>query len=142
MDILRHLLASSTDMNTVDLVIIGAGPAGAATAIRAARQGVTTVVFDRAPYGRDKVCGDGLTPRAVGALEELGIDLGACHLIEGLRMIAGNTERMLRWPRTSRFPAHGAVLPRRKLDAALVDAATDAGARVVWDTEALPVLRR
>jgi len=139
MDILRYLLASSTDMSTVDLVVIGAGPAGAATAIRAARQGVTTVVFDRAPYGRDKVCGDGLTPRAVGALEELGIDLGACHLIEGLRMIAGNTERMLRWPRTSRFPAHGAVLPRRKLDAALVDAATEAGARVVWDTEALPV---
>jgi len=126
-------------MSTVDLVVIGAGPAGAATAIRAARQGVTTVVFDRAPYGRDKVCGDGLTPRAVGALEELAIDLGACHLIEGLRMIAGNTERMLRWPRTSRFPAHGAVLPRRKLDAALVDAATEAGARVIWDTEALPV---
>ena len=126
-------------MERVDLVVIGAGPAGAATAIRAARQGVRTVVFDRAPYGRDKVCGDGLTPRAVGALGELGIDLGDSHLIEGLRMIAGSTERMLQWPGTSRFPAHGAVWPRRKLDAALVDAATEAGARVVWDTEALPV---
>ena len=125
--------------NTVDLVIIGAGPAGAATAIRAARQGVDTVVFDRAPYGRDKACGDGLTPRAVGALADLGIDLGEAHLIEGLRMIAGTTERVLPWPETSRFPAYGAVWPRRSLDAALIDAAAEAGAEIIWETEALPI---
>ena len=126
-------------MKTVDMAIIGAGPAGAATAIRAARQGVDTVVFDRAPYGRDKACGDGLTPRAVGALAELGIDLGEAHMIEGLRMIAGSTERVLPWPETSRFPAHGAVWPRRALDAALIDAAAEAGAEIIWNTEALPV---
>ncbi len=126
-------------MKHVDLVIIGAGPAGAATAIRAARQGVKTVVFDRAPYGRDKACGDGLTPRAVGVLGQLGIDLGDAHLIHGLRMIAGSTERVLPWPETSRFPAYGAVWPRRALDAALVDAASAAGAEIVWNTEALPV---
>ena len=126
-------------MKTVDMAIIGAGPAGAATAIRAARQGVDTVVFDRAPYGRDKACGDGLTPRAVGALAELGIDLGEAHMIEGLRMIAGSTERVLPWPETSRFPAHGAVWPRRDLDAALIDAAAEAGAEIIWSTEALPV---
>ena len=103
-------------MKKVDLAIIGAGPSGAATAIRAANQGVETVVFDRAPYGRDKACGDGLTPRAVGVLQELGIDLADAHLIEGLRMIAGSTERVLPWPETSRFPAHGAVWPRRALD--------------------------
>ena len=125
-------------MKKVELAIIGAGPSGAATAIRAARQGVDTVVFDRAPYGRDKACGDGLTPRAVGALAELGIDLGDAHLIEGLRMIAGATERTLPWPATSRFPAHGAVWPRRTLDAALIDAAAAAGAEIVWNTEALP----
>ena len=126
-------------MKTVDLAIIGAGPSGAATAIRAVRQGVDTVVFDRAPYGRDKACGDGLTPRAVGALAELGIDLGDAHLIEGLRMIAGTVERVLPWPVTTRFPPHGAVWPRRTLDAALIDAAAAAGAEIVWNTEALPV---
>ena len=126
-------------MKTVDMAIIGAGPAGAATAIRAARQGVDTVVFDRAPYGRDKACGDGLTPRAAGALAELGVDLGEAHMIEGLRMIAGSTERMLPWPETSRFPARGAVWPRRALDAALIDAAAEAGAEIIWNTEALPV---
>ena len=127
-------------MHSVDLAIIGAGPAGAATAIRAARQGAKVVVFDKAPYGRDKVCGDGLTPRAVGALNELDIDLSDAHYIEGLRMIAGKTERELPWPATSRFPGHGAVWPRRRLDAALIDAATAAGAEILWNVEASPVL--
>ena len=125
-------------MKTVDVAVIGAGPAGAAAAISASRLGADTVVFDRAPYGRDKACGDGLTPRAVGALAELGIDLDGAHLIEGLRMIAGRTERVLPWPATSRFPSHGAVWPRRRLDAALIDAASAAGAELIWNTEALP----
>ncbi len=121
-----------------DIAVIGAGPAGAATAIEAARSGARVVVFDKAPYGRDKVCGDGLTPRAVGALHELGISLDDAHRIDGLRMIAGTKVRELPWPETSRFPAHGAVWPRRRLDASLMDAAADAGAVVRWDTEALP----
>lgn len=127
-------------MKHVDIAVIGAGPAGAAAAIAAARQGASVVVFDKASYGRDKVCGDGLTPRAVGALNELKIDLSGSHHIDGLRMIANRTERELAWPGTSRFPAHGAVWPRRKLDAALIDAATDAGADVIWQTEATPII--
>lgn len=125
---------------TVDLLIIGAGPAGAAAAIRAARGGASVVVFDKAPYGRDKVCGDGLTPRAIGALNELKIDLAGAHHIRGLRMIANSTVRELDWPSGTRFPNHGAVWPRRRLDAALIDAATEAGADVIWETEALPIL--
>ncbi|MGF1596660.1 MAG: NAD(P)/FAD-dependent oxidoreductase [Acidimicrobiales bacterium] len=125
-------------MESYDLVVIGAGPAGAAAAIEAARAGARVIVFERAPYGRDKVCGDGLTPRAVGALYELGIDLSGAHRIAGLRMIAGRQVRELPWPSGSRFPDHGAVWPRRRLDAALMDAAVEAGAAVVWETEALP----
>ncbi|MEX2279935.1 MAG: geranylgeranyl reductase family protein [Acidimicrobiia bacterium] len=127
-------------MKSVDIAVIGAGPAGAATAIQAARLGASVVVFDKAPYGRDKVCGDGLTPRAVGALNELKIDLADAHHIDGLRMIAGKTVRELPWPGTSRFPAHGAVWPRRRLDAALIDAAGSAGAELVWKTEATPII--
>lgn len=124
---------------TYDLVIIGAGPAGAAAAITAARGGARVAVFDKAPYGRDKVCGDGLTPRAVGALNQLEIEMSDAHLISGLRMIAGKKQRELLWPETDRFPSHGAVWPRRKLDKALIDAAEDAGAEIFWETEALPV---
>ena len=127
-----------------DVVVIGAGPAGAAAAIVAARGGATVTVFEKSSRGRDKVCGDGLTPRAVGALDELDIDLrldqeGGAHRIDGLRMIAGRTTRELAWPDTSRFPPHGAVWPRRRLDAALIDAAAEAGAEVVFETEVVPM---
>jgi geranylgeranyl reductase family protein len=97
-------------------------------------------VFEKGRHGRDKVCGDGLTPRAIGALDDLKIDLGDAHLIRGLRMIAGRTSRDLDWPSTDRFPDHGAVWPRRRLDAALIDAAADAGAEIVYEAEATPIL--
>lgn len=126
--------------HTTDMVIIGAGPAGAGAAIRAARAGVNVVVFDKAPHGRDKVCGDGLTPRAIAALNELDIPLEDAHHIVGLRMIANSTVRELDWPDGTRFPNHGAVWPRRRLDAALIDAASAAGADVRWETEALPII--
>ncbi|MCU1388047.1 MAG: putative oxidoreductase [Ilumatobacteraceae bacterium] len=127
-------------MNQRDLLVIGGGPAGAATAIRAARAGVRVTIFEKGPHGRDKVCGDGLTPRAVAALQDLDIDIGPAHRIDGLRMIAGKTTRELAWPTTDRFPNHGAVWPRRKFDTYLIDLAIDAGAEVRFDTEALPVL--
>ncbi|MDX2381747.1 MAG: geranylgeranyl reductase family protein [Acidimicrobiia bacterium] len=127
-------------MDSYDIAVIGGGPAGAATAIRAARAGVRVIVFEKGRFGRDKVCGDGLTPRAVGALEELKIDLADAHRIRGLRMIAGNRDRELDWPSTDRFPDHGAVWPRRRLDAALIEAAADAGAEVVYEAEATPIL--
>ena len=132
--------AEEVSNESYDLIVIGAGPAGAAAAIAGARGGASVLVFDKAPYGRDKVCGDGLTPRAVGALNELKIDLEDAHRIDGLRMIAGKKIRELDWPKTARFPAHGAVWPRRRLDAALIDAATEAGAEVIWETEALPII--
>ena len=126
------------DMEHVDVAVIGGGPAGAATAIRAARGGAKVVVFEKGPHGRDKVCGDGLTPRAVGALQELDIDMSDAHRIRGLRMIAGTQVRELDWPTTDRFPNHGAVWPRRRLDAALIDAAAAAGADIRFEREAIP----
>jgi geranylgeranyl reductase family protein len=124
----------------VDVAVIGGGPAGAAAAIRAARGGARVLVVEQGPPGRDKICGDGLTPRAVAALDELKIPLDDAHRIDGLRMIAGRRERELPWPGGARFPAHGAVWPRRRLDAALLDAAQDAGAEIRWSTVAEPRL--
>ncbi len=127
-------------MARCDLAVIGAGPAGAATAIRAARGGASVTVFEKASPGRDKVCGDGLTPRAVSALGELGIALDGAHRIDGLRMIAGRARRELLWPANNRFGPHGAVWPRRALDRHLVEAAEAAGAEILWNTEVLPTL--
>ncbi len=127
-------------MQRRDIAVIGAGPAGSAVAIRAARAGASVVVFEKGAHGRDKVCGDGLTPRAVGALRELEAEPPCAHRIDGLRMIAGRTERELAWPSTGRFPDHGAVVPRRRLDAHLADLAVEAGAEVVWETSATPLV--
>ncbi|MCY4663535.1 MAG: NAD(P)/FAD-dependent oxidoreductase, partial [Acidimicrobiaceae bacterium] len=123
-----------------DVAVIGAGPAGAATAIQAARGGARVTVFEKGSPGRDKACGDGLTPRAVAALNELGVSLDGAHRIDGLRMIAGGTRRELLWPANNRFGAHGAVWPRRALDKHLVEAAEAAGAEIMWDTEVMPTL--
>ena len=123
-----------------DIAIIGGGPGGSSTAISAARAGLRVVLFEKSPYGRDKVCGDGLTPRAIGALNDLNIDHSVAHRIDGLRMIAGKKQRELLWPATDRFPHHGAVWPRQKFDNHLLDVAIESGADVRFNAEALPVI--
>src|SRR4051794_29659956 len=57
----------------VDVVVVGAGPAGVAAALTAHRQGCTVVCVDKASFPRDKTCGDGLTTGALRDLEALGL---------------------------------------------------------------------
>ena len=134
------MTAATSAAEPRDLLVIGGGPAGAAAAIRAARGGARVTVFEKGAPGRDKICGDGLTPRAIKALNELGVDLADAHRIDGLRMIANRTVRQLNWPGIAPFPAHGAVWPRRRLDTALVELAAAAGAEILWEHEAMPLL--
>ena len=127
-------------MTDFDIIVIGGGPAGAATAIQAARGGARVAIFEKASEGRDKVCGDGLTPRAIAALQDLEINLDGVHKITGLRMIAGKTRRELKWPSGGSFPPYGAVWTRKELDSHLLESATQAGAKIFYETEALPDL--
>ena len=126
-------------MTDFDIIIIGGGPAGAATAIQAARGGASVAIFEKSSLGRDKVCGDGLTPRAIGALQDLEIDIKDVHKITGLRMIAGKTRRELEWPSGGTFPSYGAVWTRKELDSHLLETASQSGAKIFYNSEALPM---
>ncbi|MBI3361305.1 MAG: geranylgeranyl reductase family protein [Chloroflexi bacterium] len=56
-----------------DVVIVGAGPAGSSAAFYLARRGVDVLLLDKSRFPRDKTCGDGLTPRALAVLRDMGI---------------------------------------------------------------------
>ena len=116
-----------------DVVVVGAGPAGAAAAISAARAGRDVVVIDRATFPRDKCCGDGLTALALRLSERLGLDPTT---IPSWTAIGGATVSSPSGY-TAHFPLpdgpgiHAAVARRVEYDAALVDLAREAGAKVL-----------
>ncbi|HMV75514.1 MAG TPA: FAD-dependent monooxygenase, partial [Microthrixaceae bacterium] len=130
----------SSTAESRDVLVIGGGPAGAAVAMRAAAGGARVTVFEKGRPGRDKICGDGLTPRAVRALDALDVALDDAHRIDGLRMTANATVRQMDWPGIAPFPAHGAVWPRRRLDERLMERAAAAGAELLWSHDAVPVV--
>jgi geranylgeranyl reductase family protein len=120
-------------MRTVDVAVVGAGPAGAAAAAVAARAGLRVVAVDRARFPRDKCCGDGLTTGALRRLEALGLDPAA---LPSWQPIGGVNVRVVDGRHTRlRFPAdgtvHAATARRVELDAALVELARQAGAEVL-----------
>jgi geranylgeranyl reductase family protein len=116
-----------------DVVVVGAGPAGAATAITLAAAGVDVTIIDKAVFPRDKCCGDGLTTLALRELETLGFDPAAVsdwQRVDGavLRSPSGREVTVPLPPGPGTFAA---VVPRLQLDAALVDVAVKAGATLL-----------
>ena len=119
-------------MNPVDVLIVGAGPAGATAATVLARAGRSVLMIDKAEFPRDKCCGDGLTTLALRELDALGLDPAAVPNWQNvdaawLRSPSGR-EVCLPLPSDG---VYAATTPRRELDAALVDLAVAAGATFV-----------
>ncbi len=132
---------------TPDIVIVGAGPAGSALALLAARAGADVLLLDKAMFPREKTCGDGLTPRAVAALERIGLLEGvesvASHRVTGayLRSPSGHVWRMNFDEGWFDLPDFGLIVPRYTLDAFLAEQAVSAGASFWPGTEAVDLLR-
>lgn len=125
-----------------DVLVVGAGPGGSAAAYHLARHGVDVLLVDRASFPREKVCGDGLTPRGVRAMVRMGVDPSDPGFIriDGLRLHARGATVELPWPKLKEFPDYGLMRTRQDFDHLLLRRARAAGARVWERAEAVAPL--
>ncbi len=130
---------------THDVLVIGGGPAGAATGYWLAKAGHDVLVVEKKQFPREKTCGDGLTPRAVKQLVDMGLEdeLAPYHRFEGLRTVAHGRTIEMRWPDHPVYPSHGYVVRRRDLDRLVAEHAVKAGATLWQASEAVaPILEQ
>ncbi len=117
----------------VDVAIVGAGPAGLATAIATRRRGLAVVVLEKRHPPLDKPCGEGVMPDGAALLRSLGVDLGAAGArpFRGLRFVEEGVASC-----EADFPhAPGLGVRRTRLSAAMIACALDAGAKVEFGSE-------
>jgi len=125
---------------STDVLVVGAGPAGSSAAAWASRMGHDVLLIDAEDFPRDKPCGDGLTPRAIAELHELGLDswLEGRARNWGLRANGFGQTLHLPWPGGS-LPNYGGAAPRLELDAAIRSIAIESGAKTETGLRAFDV---
>jgi flavin-dependent dehydrogenase len=114
-----------------DVIVVGAGPGGSAAAYHMARHGLRVLLLEKTTFPREKVCGDGLTPRATRQLIRMGVDTSekaGWLQNKGLRVIGGGVRLELDWPELASFPNYGLVRTRLDFDDMLAQRAAEAGA--------------
>jgi geranylgeranyl reductase family protein len=120
-----------------DVIVVGAGPSGSTAAYYLAQAGLNVLLIEKSRFPRDKVCGDGLTPRAVKSLIAMGVDVSeeaGWLRNKGLRVIGGGMRLELDWPELSSWPGYGLVRTRASLDEQLARRAQAAGAKLLEGT--------
>lgn len=124
-------------MQEVDVLVVGAGPAGSAAATILARAGVEVLLCDRHEFPRDKPCGDLIGARALGFARDLGIDEETLQpyprLAGALLLGGGQTVDLTPRSGAGRYLLRNSdarIIPRRVFDTAMVQTATRAGARL------------
>src|SRR3990170_1008039 len=125
----------------VDVLVVGSGPAGSTAAYHLARHGADVLLIDKASFPREKICGDGFTPRGVKAMLDMGIDPASDPgfvKIDGLRIYRDHDLLLsLPWPELDEWPDYGVVRTRYDFDDLLAERAQKAGATFWERTEAL-----
>jgi len=127
-------LTQDTASQAADVIVVGAGPAGSSAAFHLATAGLDVLVLEKSKFPREKVCGDGLTPRAVKALTGMGVPIPESDgwlRNKGLRIIGGGGRIELPWPELSSYPGFGLVRTRLDFDEILARHAQKAGARLL-----------
>ena len=126
-----------------DVLVVGGGPSGSSCAYWLADAGWDVALVEKKRFPRVKTCGDGLTPRAVRQLEDMGLlgALAGAHRYRGLRAFGFGQSIELPWPSHPHFPDYGYTITRHDLDGLVVERAAKAGATVLQGTEAVePIL--
>ncbi|MEE6294426.1 geranylgeranyl reductase family protein [Georgenia wangjunii] len=114
-----------------DVIVVGAGPGGAAAAHYLAQTGLEVLLLEKGTFPRDKVCGDGLTPRAVAELIRMGVSTDPADgwiRNYGLRTYGGGHRIEVPWPELAEMPSYGLARSRMDLDETLARHAQRSGA--------------
>ncbi len=128
-----------------EVLVVGGGPAGSAAGYWLAQLGHDVTVVEKKSFPREKTCGDGLTPRAVKQLHDMGLGdrLSQFHRYEGLRATAHGKALEMQWPEHPIYPQHGYVVRRRELDMMVAKNAESNGAHLLEEHEAVsPIIDR
>ncbi|HZP31581.1 MAG TPA: FAD-dependent monooxygenase, partial [Acidimicrobiia bacterium] len=133
--------------DTVDVLVVGAGPAGCAAALTAHAAGLKVLLVDKAAFPRDKTCGDGLTTGALRLLGRLGVEVPSLEIAAPVAeaVIVGPSGRRVALPLPAgpdRVGQYAAVAARRDLDAALLGHARAVGVPVLEATGLLTLAVR
>lgn len=130
-------------LDEADIVVVGAGPAGAIAAFTLASEGHDVLLIDKQSFPREKACGDGLSSSAVSFLSQLGLDeiLTGAQQIEDTRLVVDWQRKRKRSPSRSPGRPQRCCLPRRTFDDALVGCARRVGARFLKAIVTEPILR-
>ncbi|ADG75603.1 geranylgeranyl reductase [Cellulomonas flavigena DSM 20109] len=131
-------------VDDADVIVVGAGPAGASTAFHCAAAGLDVLLLEKATFPRDKICGDGLTPRAVAELVRMGVptrEQDGWIRNRGLRVIGGGHRLELPWPELSSYPSYGLARARTSFDQTLAEHARAAGAKLLESTSVVAPVR-
>ena len=126
--------AARPAVGEADVIVVGAGPAGSTTAYYLASAGLDVLLLDKSRFPREKVCGDGLTPRGVKALVAMGVPIRESDgwlRNKGLRVIGAGARLELPWPDLTSYPGYGLVRTRLDFDQRLAQRAVQAGARLL-----------
>ena len=128
---------TTSDEHVYDVVVVGAGPAGSSCGYWLAEAGWDVCIVEKKNFPREKTCGDGLTPRAVRQLADMGLEdaLAGSHRFTGLRSFGFGHSIEMQWPQHPHFPSYGYTITRHDLDGLVAGRAAEAGATVLQGTE-------